>query len=42
MEKIEVCKMCFEDSNLKENEVKIITEDECIEKHDKELNGNWE
>lgn len=42
MNKIKICRMCFEDSDLKEKEVKIISEDECIEIHDKELGGNWE
>ena len=40
--KIKVCQMCFEDSDLKKDEVEIISEDECIENHDKELKGNWE
>ncbi len=29
-EKIKICQMCFEDSDLKEDEVEIISEDECI------------
>ena len=40
--KIKICQLCFEDSDLKKEEVLIISEDECIERHNKELNGNWE
>lgn len=30
MEKIEVCQTCFDDSNIKENEVKIVSPSECV------------
>ena len=29
--KIKICQTCFEDSNLKKEQVEIITESECIE-----------
>lgn len=32
--KIKVCQMCFEDSDLKQDEVEIISEDECILRQD--------
>ena len=41
MNKIKVCHLCFQDSDLKREEVELISEDECIEINDKELNGNW-
>jgi len=34
--KIRICELCFRDSDLKREDVEIISESECVEQEDKE------